>query len=88
MKNINLLKNGKNAETVWANPDTQEIYPANKNSFGYNAKYISGDWFYKKFGKDMPLNQGKADPRKFYYSAKSMESAGFRLVKRGSNPLW
>ena len=36
MKNeFKLLKNGKNAETVWANPTTKEITIADRNSFGY-----------------------------------------------------
>lgn len=32
--------------------------------------------------------KGKSDYRKFYYSAKSMESIGFILIKRGENPLF
>ena len=85
--NFELLKNGKNAVTVWANPSTKEIYPANKNSFGFNA-LRSFDEFYDKYGKNLKTNQGKSDYAKFYYSAKSMESVGFKLVKRGENPLW
>ena len=89
MKNqFNLLKNGKVAYTVWANPMTKEIYPANKNCFGYNAEYHLGDWFYEKYGKNMKHTQGRADYRRFYYSAKSMEDAGFTLVLRGSQPLF
>lgn len=84
-----LLKNGKVAETVWANFETKEIYPANRNSFGYNANQASYDSeFYKKYGCNLKLNQGKSDYTKFYYSAKSMESIGFRLVKRGDLPLF
>ena len=81
------LKNGKNAENVWANILTKEIYPANKNSFGFNAlkKY---DDFYDKYGKNLKTNQGKSDYTKFYYSEKSMQSIGFQLVKRGEMPLW
>lgn len=82
------LKNGKNATTVWANATTKEIYPANRNSFGYNAEYHLGDAFYNKYGKDLKTTQGKSDFRKFYYSAKSMESVGFKLVLRGENTLW
>ena len=83
-----LLKNGNVAETVWANKETHEIYPANRNSFGYNAVYILGNEFYKKYGCNLKLNQGKSDSRKFFYSAKSMESIGFQLVMRGNCPLW
>ena len=28
---FNLLKNGKVANAVWANPTTKEIYPSNRN---------------------------------------------------------
>ena len=83
-----LLKNGKVAKTVWANKSTKEIYPANKNSFGYNAQCILGDWFYLKYGKNMKTNQGKLDYSKFYYSAKSMNEIGFELVLRGASPLF
>ena len=86
--NFDLLKNGKVAVAVWANPTTKEIYPANKNSFGYNAEEHFGDAFYNKYGCHLKTNQGKSDYRKFYYSAKSMESIGFILVKRGENPLF
>lgn len=84
---FDLLKNGKNATTVWANVETKEIYPANRNSFGYNAlkKY---DDFYDKYGKNLKTTQGKSDYSKFYYSEKSMNSIGFKLVMRGENPLW
>jgi len=82
------LKNGKNSVAVWANTTTKEIYPANRNSFGYNAEYHLGDAFYNKYGKSLKTTQGKSDSRKFYYSAKSMESVGFQLVLRGEAPLW
>ena len=85
---FSLLKNGNVAQTVWANLETKEIYPANKNSFGVNAQYILGDWFYQKYGKNLKTNQGKSDYTKFYYSAKSMESVGFKLILRGSKPLF
>jgi len=74
--------------TVWANPTTQEIYPANRNSFGWNAERVIGDEFYKKYGFDLKHSQGKADFRKFYYSANEMRKAGFQLVQRGQSPLW
>lgn len=86
--NFNLLKNGKVSVSVWANLQTKEIYPANRNSFGYNAEYHLGDAFYEKYGKNLKTTQGKADYRKFYYSAKTMESIGFQLVLRGEQPLW
>lgn len=90
MKNqFETLKNRNVAVTVWAKPDTKEIYPANRNSFGYNALQAAYDSeFYKKYGKNMKLNQGKGDYTKFYYSAKSMNEAGFVLVLRGQKPLW
>jgi hypothetical protein len=85
---FDLLKNGNVKNTVWANPTTKEIYPANKNRFGYNALSVIGDEFYQKYGKNLKTNQGKSDYTKFYYSAKSMESVGFRLVLRGTSPIF
>ena len=85
---FDLLKNGNVATTVWANKETKEIYPANKNSFGFNAEYHLGDNFYNKYGKNLKTNQGKSDYTRFYYSAKSMQSVGFQLVKRNEKPLW
>lgn len=82
-----LLKNGCVATTVWANPTKREIYPANRNSFGYNAEYHFGDEFYNKYGKDLKVNPGKV-ARGLFYSARSMESVGFQLVMRGKLPLW
>ena len=81
-----LLKNGKVSTAVWANPTTKEIYPANRNSFGYNAQYRH-DEFYAKYGKDMKTNAGKV-ARGLFYSQRSMENAGFKLVTRGQYPLW
>lgn len=74
--------------TVWANPTTQEIYPANRNSFGWNAECNKSDEFYVKYGKNLKLSQGKADFRKWYYSANEMNKVGFILVMRGQRPLW
>lgn len=92
MENMNnafeLLKNGKVATAVWANPATKEIYPANRNSFGWNAEYFLGNAFYDKYGKDLKTTQGRVNFRRFFYSAASMESVGFKLVLRGENPLW
>jgi len=85
---FNILKNGKVGVSVWANATTKEIYPANRNSFGYNAQYDLNSWFWDKYGKNMKTTQGKSDYTKFYYSAKSMQDAGFQLVLRGQNPLW
>ena len=84
---FNLLKNGKVATAVWANPTTKEIYPANRNSFGYNAQHRYNDEFYQKYGKDLKLNAGKVARGRFY-SQRSMESVGFKLVMRGDIPLW
>lgn len=89
MKNqFEILKNGNVSVSVWANKSTNEIYPANRNSFGYNAEYHLGDEFYNKYGKNLKTNQGKSDYTRFYYSAKSMQSVGFELVLRGEKPLW
>ena len=85
---FDLLKNGKVSVSVWANPETKEIYPANRNSFGFNAVNCIGDEFWHKYGENMKVNQGKSDYHKFYYSAKSMQSVGFQLVMRGDAPLW
>jgi hypothetical protein len=83
-----IMKNGKTSENVWANAQTREIYPANNNSFGFNAEQKIGNEFWSKYGKNMKYNQGKADYTRFYYSEKSMNEQGFILVRRGSNPLW
>jgi hypothetical protein len=89
MKNtFELLKNGKVATAVWANPTTKEIYPANRNSFGWNARQIIGNDFFNKYGKDLKTTQGRVDYRSFFYSARSMESVGFKLILRGQMPLW
>jgi hypothetical protein len=89
MKNtFDLLKNGKVATAVWANPTTNETYPANRNSFGWNAERVIGDAFYQKYGVDLKTTQGRVNYRRFFYSAKSMESVGFKLVLRGELPLW
>lgn len=82
------LKNGKNSISVFANPTTKEIVLANKNSFGYNVETKIDSEFDSKYGKKLKTSQGKSDCRKFYYSAKSMESLGFQLVKRGENPIF
>jgi len=74
--------------TVWANPTTQEVYPANRNSFGWNAECNKQDEFFAKYGKYLKLSQGKADWRRLYYSANEMCKAGFQLVQRGQSPLW
>ena len=83
-----ILKSGKVATTVWANPETKELYPANRNSFGYNAIVRMSDEFYAKYGKNLKHNQGKSNYKMFYYSQRDLESIGFRLVKRGEKPLW
>ena len=82
------LKNGKVSASVWAKKETKEIYPANKNSFGFNAVQDFRTEFYNKYGCKMKANQGKSDTSKFYFSQKSMNEAGFILVKRGENKLW
>ena len=88
-KKFDTLKNGLNSTTVWANATTKEIYPANRNSFGYNARAAAfGSDFYKKYGCNMKTNQGKSDYSSWYYSAKSMQEIGFVLVKRGEKTLW
>lgn len=83
-----LLKNGNNAVTVWANAETKEICIANRNPFGYNMTRGLDSDFDRKYGCFMKTTQGRGDYRKFYYSAKSMQEAGFTLVLRGSKPLF
>lgn len=83
------LKNGKVAVAVWANPTTNEIYPAHRNSFGYNALQAGYDSeFYKKYGCNMKLNSPNTRHGSYSYSARQMESIGFKLVTRGEMPLW
>ena len=84
-----LLKNGNVAKSVWANPTTKEIYPANRNSFGYNA--IQANYqseFYKNHGQFMKLNAPKGISGLFSYSANSMKERGFILVMRNDKPLF
>lgn len=90
MKNqFELLKNGKNANAVWANPETKEIYPANRNSFGYNALQAGYETeFYKKYGCNMNLNRPNTRYGQYSYSARQMEAIGFKLVMRGQSPLF
>ena len=85
---FDLLKNGKVSKTVWANPETKEIYPANSNSFGHNALLDHGDDFYKKYGVNLKVSWTKSAHSRPCYSARQMHSAGFCLVKRGEAPLW
>ena len=86
--NFDLLKNGNVAKTVWANEETKEIYPANNNSFGYNALMNRNDSFYKKYGVNFKISWTKSYHSLPCYSAKQMQSVGFQLVKRGELPLW
>ena len=86
--NFDLLKNGNVSKTVWANPETKEIYPANSNPFGYNALWDRGDDFYKKYGHKMSVSWTKGLHPMPCYSARQMQSVGFRLVRRGDSPLW
>ena len=86
---FDLLKNGKSAQTVWANPTTKDIVMANRNPFGWNYFQQGDEDFRKKYGYDMKSTQGKgSNYHYFYHSAKSMVEAGFQLVKRGDSPLW
>lgn len=93
---FDLLKKGNVAITVWANAKTKEIYPANRNSFGYNALHktyddqrdIGYNGFYEKYGKNLKYYQGKGNFKSFSYSANGMQSVGFQLVLRGDKPLW
>lgn len=85
---FDLLKNGSVAKTVWANLETKEIYPANSNSFGYNALLSRNDLFYKKYGCNLKISWTKSVHSLPCYSAKQMQSVGFELVKRGDKPLW
>jgi len=80
------LKNGKNAQTVFANPTTKKIV-ANKNSFGHNVICYS-DKEFDAIATNLKRNQGKSDYTKFSYSQSDVESLGFVLVKRGENILF
>jgi hypothetical protein len=82
------LKNGKNAKTVWANVQTKEIVNANRNPFGHNCTRGLDHDFDRKYGDFMKTTQGRSNYHYFYYSARSMESIGFKLVLRGEMPLW
>jgi hypothetical protein len=82
------LKNGKNAQAVWANPTTKEITSADRNSFGYNKLAGMDKEFDAKYGVNMKTNISKSKPYHFSYSAKQMQEIGFILVKRGENTLW
>jgi hypothetical protein len=84
-----VLKNGTNKVTVWANPETKEITLANRNSFGYNVHKGLDQEFATKYGCNMKYNQGKGSNfRNFYHSANSMNEIGFVLVERGQEILW
>lgn len=86
--NFDLLKNGNVSKTVWANINTKEIYPANSNSFGYNALLDRSNPFYEKYGCNLKISWTKSVHSVPCYSAKQMQSVGFQLVKRGDSPLW
>ena len=86
--NFDLMKNGSVSKTVWANPETKEVYPANRNPFGYNALLDRGDDFYKKYGVNLKVSWTKSAHSQPCYSAMRMQSVGFQLVKRGDSPLW
>jgi len=85
---FDILKNGKNAQTVWANATTNEIVLANRNPFGYNCTRGLDSDFDRKYGDSMKTTQGRSNYHYFYYSAKSMQEAGFILVMRGHSPIW
>lgn len=82
------LKNGNNAQTVWANITTKEITSADRNSFGYNKLAGMDKEFNDKYGVNMKKNMSKSTPLHFSYSAKQMNEIGFILVKRGDKTLW
>lgn len=81
------LKNGKNSESVFANPSTKQIVSANKNSFGFNVICYK-DREFDALATNLKRNQGKSDYTQFTYSQRDVESLGFQLVKRGDLPLW
>ena len=88
MKNqFETLKNGKNAQTVFANPTTKQIVIANKNSFGFNV-ICGSDKEFDIIADGLKRNQGKSNYSQFSYSEKAVESLGFILVKRGENILF
>lgn len=87
-----LFKNGKVTETCYANALTKEIYPANSTGYGYNAICDTDDDFFAKYGKDLKQTKltTKNNSRYLvkYYSDSQMNNAGFKLVFRGSKPLF
>jgi len=90
MKNqFETLKNGKNAKTVFANPETKQIVVANKNSFGHNV-ICGSDVEFDNLARTYNLkrNQGKSDYTQFSFSQKDVESLGFILIKRGDSILF
>lgn len=88
MKTVfSILKNGKNSETVFANPTTKQIVVANRNAFGYNV-IVRSDSDFDQLAVNLKRNQGKSNYRQFTYSQRDVESLGFILVKRGDAPLW
>jgi hypothetical protein len=87
---FNLLKNGKNAISVFANETTKQIVEANRNSFGYNV-ILGLDKEFSDLARNTPgvkMNQGKSNYRQFSVSKNDMEKMGFKLVLRGENPLF
>jgi fructose-1,6-bisphosphatase/inositol monophosphatase family enzyme len=82
---ISLLKNGKVSTACFSNPVTKQVVIANKNSFGYNV-ICGSDSEFDKLAIGLKRNQNKSDYRTFSYSQKAVESLGFVLLVRGSEP--
>jgi hypothetical protein len=83
------LKNGKNAQSVFANYETKKIVSANRNSFGYNVKAGFDKEFDELASKnDLKKNLGKNWRKGFSYSKKDVESLGFILILRGETILF
>ncbi len=85
-----LFKYGNVSKTVFANPDTKEIYPAHRTGInnGYNAVCVKDDEFYIKYGHKLRTTQCRRNYKMFFYSEKAMNSAGFILVRRSQKPLF
>lgn len=84
-----ILKNGKNAVTVFANPTTKQIVLANRNSFGFNVSAgIDKEFDELAYNNNLKKNLGKNFRNGFSYSRKDVESLGFVLITRGETPLF
>jgi hypothetical protein len=94
MKNsFELQKNGKVAQTCFANAEKKLIVTANNTGYGFNFKYRemaveSQVKFHNLFGFNLKASWSKGRNITPAYSQSVMESIGFTLVKRGDIPTF